>query len=250
MVQGRFGAGFLAVLLLALALQPGQATEQQRRDQDSEQRDGQSRNETGPLSVIPLTTGDGSYRIRRIVLIQTRFLHVASTENFGVEYTNLDKVDLGEVPLLGQLFSREISADDLSEATRVGASYIAGDDTLAAVVEDDVDVGRMRISVVNGKGSYQIMLEPKILEVAPDNLDAFGEVPTVREILTQVTVPDGTTVVLGGLTRDSVPEVDSKLPVVGDIPVLQQLFRGTVHEQDEANLLILIKPSILVQGED
>lgn len=244
------GTGFLAALLLVLLWQPAQASEQQRRDQDTEERDGQSRNETGPLSVIPLKTRDGDFRIRRLVIIQSRVLHVATTDDFGVDYANLDKVDLGSVPLLGQLFSREISADDLTDATRVGASYMAGDDTLATVVDDDVDVGRLRVSVVNGKGSYQIRIAPQIVEVAPSGLGEFGALPSVRELLTQVSLPDGTVTVLGGLTRDSVPEVEGKIPVLADVPVLQSLFRGTVHQKEKESLLILIRPTILIQEEE
>ncbi len=47
---------------------------------------------------------------------------------------------------------------------------------------------------------------------------------SVREITTEVTVFDGATVVMGGLTRDEVKTVNDKVPILGDIPGLGRLF--------------------------
>lgn len=70
-----------------------------------------------------------------------------------------------------------------------------------------------------------------------------------RTAKTHVTVADGDTVVLGGLIRDKVSEITSKVPVLGDIPLLGWLFKSRSSAKEKANLLIFITPAIIRQYE-
>jgi len=70
-----------------------------------------------------------------------------------------------------------------------------------------------------------------------------------RTAQTSVVVADGDTVVLGGLARDSVSDTVSKIPLLGDIPVLGWLFRSTTSHTDKTNLLIFMTPHIVRQYE-
>lgn len=240
-----------ALLLALLPVPPVQATQQEQNR--SEDRDGPSRNEVGRLSYIPLVTADGQVRIRRLVFIETRFIHVVETsgsaDGFGVEFENLDKIDVSEVPFLGSVLGRSVSADDFTEEGRVGSVYDAGDGTLAAVMNGYELVVETRVSVVNGKGRFMVHVEPRIVETTPTDLGEFGALPSVRDALTQISLRDEATVVLGGLTSEAVPEAANKVPWLGDIPVLQHLFRGTAHRGEDNELMIFIKPSVLVNEE-
>jgi type IV pilus assembly protein PilQ len=75
-------------------------------------------------------------------------------------------------------------------------------------------------------------------------------VPSIntREIATQVLVNDGQTVVLGGILSTTQREDDTKVPYLGDIPVLGMLFRQTQHTDDKDELMIFITPKIVRQG--
>ena len=75
-------------------------------------------------------------------------------------------------------------------------------------------------------------------------------VPSIntREISTQVLVNDGQTVVLGGILQTTQREDDTKVPFLGDIPILGHLFKSTDHKDDKDELMIFITPKIVRQG--
>ena len=74
-------------------------------------------------------------------------------------------------------------------------------------------------------------------------------VPTIdtQEITTQVLVNDGQTVVLGGILQTTQREDETKVPYLGDIPVLGNLFK-TTRPDDKDELLIFVTPKIVREG--
>ena len=68
---------------------------------------------------------------------------------------------------------------------------------------------------------------------------------STREITTQVSVYDGSTVVLGGLMREDVQKVEDKVPILGDIPFAGRLFRTSSAQHVKRNLLIFVTASLL-----
>ncbi|MEL7375042.1 MAG: type IV pilus secretin PilQ, partial [Pseudomonadota bacterium] len=74
-----------------------------------------------------------------------------------------------------------------------------------------------------------------------------GFVPSIdtREVQTQVIVNNGETVVLGGIYETENREVDSKVPVLGDLPGIGSLFRTTDRISNKSELLIFVTPRIL-----
>lgn len=75
----------------------------------------------------------------------------------------------------------------------------------------------------------------------------FGTIE--RTAKTSVFVADGDTVVIGGLIRDKTDNTVSKIPILGDIPLLGWLFRSTTKSSAKSNLLIFITPHIMRQYE-
>jgi type IV pilus assembly protein PilQ len=77
-----------------------------------------------------------------------------------------------------------------------------------------------------------------------------GSTPSIdtREVDTQVLVDNGQTVVLGGIYQDTTSLAISKIPMLGDIPVLGYLFRNTQVINDKTELLVFITPKILTEG--
>lgn len=70
-----------------------------------------------------------------------------------------------------------------------------------------------------------------------------------RQIETRVTVANGETVVLGGLIRDNVIQSESRVPLLGSIPILGHLFRSSSSSVQKTNLLVFIRPTILRSDE-
>ncbi|RDV24879.1 type II secretion system protein GspD [Alteromonas aestuariivivens] len=69
-----------------------------------------------------------------------------------------------------------------------------------------------------------------------------------REIKTTVIVDDGGTIVLGGLIDEDIQESVSKVPLLGDIPILGHLFKTTSTSKRKRNLMVFLKPSIVRDG--
>ncbi|MEM9304661.1 MAG: type IV pilus secretin PilQ [Pseudomonadota bacterium] len=94
------------------------------------------------------------------------------------------------------------------------------------------------------------------LSVSKDTVGEFvpvqggGAVPSIdtREIETQVLVDSGQTVVLGGIFEQTRRFETDKVPVLGDIPALGTLFRQRSNQDDKAELLIFVTPTILNDG--
>jgi len=71
---------------------------------------------------------------------------------------------------------------------------------------------------------------------------------SVREVTTKVTLWNGATLVMGGLTREEVRTVNDKVPVLGDIPLLGRLFRSKGESAQKRNLLIFVTANLLSPG--
>ncbi|MCA1597280.1 MAG: type II and III secretion system protein, partial [Chloroflexi bacterium] len=68
---------------------------------------------------------------------------------------------------------------------------------------------------------------------------------STRHADTVVTVRDGQTIILGGLNQDEIHETRTKVPLLGDIPVIGTLFRTHSLQHTHTQLLILITPHVL-----
>mgnify|MGYP002031120871 FL=1 len=97
----------------------------------------------------------------------------------------------------------------------------------------------------------QITPDDKIIMDLVVNQDSRGEVtagiPSINtnEVMTQVLVANGETVVLGGIFQSEVTTQTTKTPFLGDIPYLGRLFKRTEHINERSELLIFITPKII-----
>jgi general secretion pathway protein D len=84
----------------------------------------------------------------------------------------------------------------------------------------------------------------------PDALAGSGLATTVRQADSTVIIRDKDTIAMGGLMRDSLTENVSKVPLLGDIPILGWLFKNKTKASAKKNLLIFLTPKILASYED
>lgn len=99
---------------------------------------------------------------------------------------------------------------------------------------------------INEGDSVLLEIEQEVSSVdsASANSD-LGSTFNVRTIKNTVLVKSGETVVLGGLLDEKTNEVVSKVPLLGDIPVLGELFKSTSTDKTKRNLMVFIRPVIL-----
>ena len=119
---------------------------------------------------------------------------------------------------------------------------VENDDTISLILEP-------RVTEFEGFVEYggpSVALESGTTVVVPAGF--YQPIFSTREISTEVTIFDGATVVMGGLTRDEVKTVDDKIPVLGDIPGIGRLFRSQGEARQKRNLLIFVTANLVSPG--
>ncbi len=93
-------------------------------------------------------------------------------------------------------------------------------------------------------GYIRMDIYPKDSALTGEEIEGVPSEVTA-ELSTNIMVKDGETVVIGGLFRDSVTSSKSQVPVLGDIPVLGELFKGTHDNSVRQEVIILLTPHII-----
>jgi general secretion pathway protein D len=70
----------------------------------------------------------------------------------------------------------------------------------------------------------------------------------IREMNTKVTLWDGATLIMGGLTREDVKNVSDKIPVLGNLPGIGRFFRSKGESTQKRNLLIFVTANLVNPG--
>jgi len=99
---------------------------------------------------------------------------------------------------------------------------------------------------INEGDAVQLLIEQEVSSVS--GATSVDVIINKREIKTSVIVDDGGTIVLGGLIDDAVQESVSKVPLLGDIPILGHLFKSTSTTVSKRNLMVFIRPTIIRDG--
>ena len=98
---------------------------------------------------------------------------------------------------------------------------------------------------INEGDSMVLEISQEISSIAQSASGAVDLITNQRIVETTVIVDDGEILVLGGLLEDVLRESEQKVPVLGSIPVLGNLFRSRKTEKLKTNLMIFIRPTIL-----
>ncbi len=95
------------------------------------------------------------------------------------------------------------------------------------------------------------LLNDGIVEGGNQTITGVGSIPTIstQEIVTNVTVPNGGTVSLGGLISKNQGKGKTGIPIIKDIPVVGNLFSTNVKRDNFSELLVFIQP-LIVSGPD
>lgn len=107
---------------------------------------------------------------------------------------------------------------------------------------------------VNSSNYVTLELKLEVAEVEEDdqglNIQQSGPITSKRELETHALVKDNQTVVLGGLVGSTETDVETKVPVLGDIPIIGALFRGSRTTARKTNLMIFLTPHIIDDEQD
>ena len=99
---------------------------------------------------------------------------------------------------------------------------------------------------VNDNGLVLLDIDQEVSDVSTTTSSSLNS-PTIqqRKITTSVAVQDGETISLGGLIKNSVTKTRNRLPLLGDIPVLGNLFGSTGNILDRTELVVFLTPRVI-----
>ncbi|MGN6277388.1 MAG: type II secretion system secretin GspD [Sphingomonas sp.] len=104
---------------------------------------------------------------------------------------------------------------------------------------------------INSSGTIKLFLHQTVSSIAgPVSNDNSELIINKREVQTTMTVDDGQIAVIGGLLDDNERRTLEKIPLLGDIPVLGNLFKSHSKSHAKTNLMIFIRPTILRSADD
>lgn len=183
--------------------------------------------------------------------------------------------------LLGRNFNLDLELSALQEEGRgevISNPRLVTTNQREAVIKQGREVGYLTITGSGGGGNAAVptvqfkeaLLELKVIPTITDDnrvflnlnvkkdevlrfisLGQFGQVPELarREINTAVLIEDGQTVVIGGVYEFSDRASVAKVPFLGDIPFLGNLFKKKGRSKEKAELLIFVTPKVLRVAE-
>jgi general secretion pathway protein D len=104
---------------------------------------------------------------------------------------------------------------------------------------------------VNSSGTIKLFLHQQVSSISgPVSSDNSDLILNKREIETTLTVDDGQIAVIGGLLSDEERRTIEKIPLLGDIPALGQLFRSKARSRTKTNLMVFIRPTVIRNSAD
>ncbi|MGL6624393.1 GspD family T2SS secretin variant ExeD [Aeromonas jandaei] len=127
-------------------------------------------------------------------------------------------------------------------------SSTSGDNIFNTIERKTVGTKLVVTPQINEGDSVLLTIEQEVSSVATkpaEGTSTLGPTFDTRTVKNAVLVKSGETVVLGGLMDEKTSENVSKVPLLGDIPVLGYLFRSTSNSTSKRNLMVFIRPTIL-----
>lgn len=105
---------------------------------------------------------------------------------------------------------------------------------------------------ISADGMVHMSINPSVTERTGQATSRLGDtvpIVSVRETDTLVRVRQGDTIVIAGLMQDRTTEDTAKVPLLGDVPVVGNLFKRTERRRTKTDLVILLTPTVLGPGE-
>jgi general secretion pathway protein D len=101
---------------------------------------------------------------------------------------------------------------------------------------------------INEGNAVMLKIEQESSGVTQGVQGAVDLVTNKRTISTKVLVEDGQVIVLGGLISDTARESENRVPILGSIPLIGELFKTRSGNKEKNNLMVFIRPTILRDG--
>lgn len=137
---------------------------------------------------------------------------------------------------------------------QTGANALAGlgnfGNLFSAIDRVDVSLKLKLTPQINERDKIKLEIDQQIEDLVSVDEATRQPITANRSAKTTVVVDDQQTIVIGGLIRDNTVESESKIPVLGDLPLLGVLFRSHSKKVEKVNLLLVLTPYIIRDATD
>ena len=129
-------------------------------------------------------------------------------------------------------------------------SASGADNPFTTIERQDIGVTLKVTPHINEGASLRLEIEQEISSIAPTSqgVNAVDLITNKRSIKSTILAENGQVIVLGGLIQDDVTLADSKVPLLGDIPLLGRLFRSRKETRIKRNLMVFLRPTVVRDG--
>jgi len=132
-----------------------------------------------------------------------------------------------------------------SSAQTTGATPITN------IERQDVGITLKIKPQINANDFVRLNIYQEISSISQTQLEKASDIITFkRKAETTVTVKNNQNIIIGGLIRDDMQDSVSKVPLLGDIPIMGWLFKSKSKQKVKTNLLIFLTPHIIASPED
>ncbi|MFN4055637.1 MAG: secretin N-terminal domain-containing protein [Alishewanella aestuarii] len=190
-----------------------------------------SLNLTSGSGTLALAAVKGDWRVALNMLARQTDLRVLSRPYLVVRDGESANINSGQqVPVVTETSSNDQNPDRIRTAVQYRSTGISLSVT----------------PVINADGLVSLQISQETSKSEPtQGFEVATPTILTRNISTSVLAADGQTIVLGGLIKEDITDIDSKVPVLGSIPVLGRLFRTKGENFSRTELLVMITPRIV-----
>ena len=122
----------------------------------------------------------------------------------------------------------------------------SNENPFTTITREDVGITLKVKPHIHEGEAIRLEVEATAESVAQTTISGSADLITnKRSIKSMILSDDGETIVLGGLIRDDVREIESKVPLLGDIPILGWLFKSKSQQHVKSNLMVFLRPTVV-----
>ena len=175
-----------------------------------------------------------------------------TTDNFGIlvqalsQSTNANLLSTPSITTMDNKAAMIVVGQNVPFRT---GSFATDGNTVApftTIERRDVGITMEVLPRVTSNGIVRLDISQEVSSLVNTNVQGAADLITNRRVIeTTVQARDGGTVVLGGLITDDQQNVRSKVPVLGDVPVIGGLFRAKNNSQTRRTLFVFMRPTVI-----
>jgi general secretion pathway protein D len=139
----------------------------------------------------------------------------------------------------------------VGETRSISTSSTTGSTTSTSYTREDIGLTLKVKPRISNENKVTLEIET-VLEDADGTTSSDGVPPdtTKKEVKTSAIVSNGEAVIIGGLIKNKIDTVNTKIPFFSDIPVLGNLFKNKERVKDKINLVVIVTPYIIPKSKD